>query len=65
MNNLDICTDHLPGRNAFQEWRRLGRIKFFGGSSSKVGGNSLRNRLTDLFNGIDFDFYPFITSSEY
>jgi len=47
-------------KNAFQERRRPGRMKFYDDSNTKVGGNSLRNRLTDLFNRIDFDFYPFI-----
>jgi len=50
-----------PTRNTFQEQWRPGRMKFFDDSSSKVGGNSLRSRLTDLFNRIDFDFYHFIT----
>jgi len=47
--------------SAFQEQRRSGRMKYFDDTNTKVGWNSLRNRLTDLFNTNDFDFYPFIS----
>jgi len=48
-------------RNVYQERRKPSRLRFFNDSNKKVGLNCLRNRLTEIFNAIDFDHYPNIS----
>jgi len=45
-------------KNMYQERRKPGQIKFFSNNNTKVGQNSLKNRLDDAFKAINFDHYP-------
>jgi len=46
-------------KNVYQERRKPGRQCFiFNNSNTNVGLDCLKNRLTDIFNVIDFDHYP-------
>jgi len=48
-------------KTIYQEGRKPNRLKFFSRAKSKIGYNSLNNRLTDLFGEIKFDHYPLNT----
>lgn len=50
-------------KNIYHERRKPGRLQFFNNSNTNIGINCLKNRLTDIFNVMDFDHYPSISDN--
>ncbi len=69
-NSIDIdvkaienlkCLLTLHYITLYFERRKSGRLRFFDNSKTKLGFQSIDNRLTSVFAELDFDHYPHIT----
>ena len=60
-NNKPRNLSDILQKTLYCERRKPGRLRFFDNSKTKLGFQSIDNRLTSVFAELDFDHYPHIT----